>query len=92
MGVALSGTLATLAATTSLLLLAVFLLMHVALMAIKGREAPHPDAFSTPMAVPVAGIVLSAGLAAFGPLESVLAAAGVLIVGGLVWTILVLRK
>ena len=80
-GLALSGTLDFLAATTSLLLLAVFLLMNVALLRIRAREGPDPDAFTAPHWVPVLGVALSLVLVAFGPLDSALAAAGVVAVG-----------
>lgn len=77
---ALSGTLGSLAATTSLLLLAVFAVVNAALLTRQLREEEAPsEAFHVPRLVPVLGAASALALAAFGPLESALTAA--LVVG-----------
>ncbi|MGH7859231.1 MAG: APC family permease [Candidatus Binatia bacterium] len=61
---AVSGGVQELAQTTSLLLLCVFTLLHVALLVVKRRE-PHSAAqsFRTPIWTPVVGAILCGGMA-----------------------------
>jgi APA family basic amino acid/polyamine antiporter len=58
---ALSGRLAGLAATTSLLMLTMFTFVNLALWRIKGRESAAPDVLRFPRIVPAVGAILSAG-------------------------------
>ena len=86
---ALSGTLETLAATTSILLLSVFFLMNLAYLLIRRREdEAHPDVFSVPTVVPILGMALSLGLALFVSWRSTVSAAVVLGVGLVVLVVL----
>ncbi|MEM8792230.1 MAG: APC family permease [Pseudomonadota bacterium] len=55
---ALSAPLADLAHLTSMILLAVFVAINLALIVIK-RQRPLPDGFKVPVAVPIAGAILS---------------------------------
>ncbi len=57
---ALSGHLAALAKTTSLLMLTIFMLVNLALWRIKKRETQAPDVPTFPRIVPAAGALLSA--------------------------------
>lgn len=61
---ALSGRLAGLAATTSLIMLTVFTFVNVALWRIKGREPEAPDTLTFPRFVPALGAALSASFVA----------------------------
>ena len=54
--------LETLARLTSFLVLCVFTLVNAALVVIKWRESAAPGVFSVPLAVPVLGMLTSAGL------------------------------
>lgn len=58
---AVSGRLAGLATTTSIIMLTIFTFVNVALWRIKGRETKAPDTLVFPRAVPALGAVLSAG-------------------------------
>jgi APA family basic amino acid/polyamine antiporter len=57
----LTGRLAGLATTTSVIMLTVFALVNLALWRIKGREAQAPGALIFPRFVPVVGALLSVG-------------------------------
>ncbi len=57
---ALSGHLAALAKTTSLLMLTIFMLVNLALWRIKSRETKPPDVPTFPRVVPAVGALLSA--------------------------------
>lgn len=68
---AVSGTVTVLAQTTGLLLLAVFAVLHVALLLVKQREPqPGPGRFTTPRWTPVAGLVASLGLLSRYPAQA----------------------
>jgi amino acid transporter len=58
----LLGSVAQLAAATVLLLLTVFAVVNVALVVLKTRAGEPPGRFEVPLAVPVAGAVVCAGL------------------------------
>ena len=58
---ALSGELAGLAATTSVIMLTIFAFVNVALWRIKGREPEAPDILTFPRFVPALGPIVSAG-------------------------------
>jgi len=86
----LSGTLESLAATTSLLILAVFFTVDLALVWIKlgrargegaGTEAGEAGVFRVPVVVPLLGMGCALALVPFGPLDSALTAAGVVAAG-----------
>jgi amino acid transporter len=79
-GFALSGTLAGLAGTASVLLLVVFLLVHVALIRVK-RGPELSSGFRVPLAVPVLGAASVCGLAAFAPVKSWLTVAAMVSLG-----------
>lgn len=85
----LSGTLERLAGTTSLLILAVFFVVNGALVWIRsGRGHKAADEgegtiFRVPLAVPILGMILIAGMISFGPLGSALTAAGIVAAGAL---------
>jgi len=78
---AVSGGVASLAAATSFLLLAVFFTMNVALVRLR-RTTPRPDGFRCPGFVPWLGMVLSIGLATLLPARSILVALLLVAVGG----------
>ena len=76
---ALSGGTRVLAQTTSLLLLLVFTLLHVALLVVKRRERGHPhDGFVTPFWTPILGALLCGAMTLQYPTEVYLRAAAVL--------------
>jgi amino acid transporter len=79
---AVSGTVQILAQTTTLLLLCVFTVLHVALVRVKRRE-PHPaaDSFRTPLFTPIVGALLCAGMALQYPAEAYVRAGLVLCAG-----------
>ena len=81
LAMALSGTLEMLAATTSLLILAVFFLMNLSYLRIRLREDGDAEVFSVPAVVPVTGMILSVALAAFVSQPSLVAGGGVILVG-----------
>ncbi|MGH7819075.1 MAG: APC family permease [Candidatus Binatia bacterium] len=60
---AASGGVQELAQTTSLLLLCVFTLLHVALLVVKRRDPGAGDGFRTPLWTPVVGALLCGGMA-----------------------------
>lgn len=80
-GLALSGGTQALAQTTSLLLLSVFTLVHVALIVVKRREAAPPGAFRAPRWTPWVGAAACAGMTLTYPLEIYLRALVVVAVG-----------
>jgi amino acid transporter len=61
---ALSGHLAGLATTTSVIMLTIFVFVNLSLWKIKGRESAAPDALTFPRFVPACGAILSAGFVA----------------------------
>jgi amino acid transporter len=78
---ALSGSLDYLAGATSTLLLVVFLVVNLALVAIKWRASqPHRDGFRVPMVVPIVGAAVTAVVASFAEPTVLLT---VLILGGI---------
>jgi amino acid transporter len=79
-GLALSGTLARLAGTTSVLLLIAFLMVHVALARVQRGPEPSPG-FAVPGVVPIIGAVSVGCLAVFVPPSSLPAAAVMLALG-----------
>jgi len=81
LALALSGTLTYLAGTTSLLLLLVFFTLHLALIAIKQRDAAPPRTFCAPRMVPVAGALTCLALMAFVPPGSLVTALMILALG-----------
>ncbi len=78
---ALSGSLAFLAGTTSVLLLAVFFSVHLSLLAIKFKGPVTESGFRVPWPVPLIGAITCVALVLFVPLTSVVTATGVLGVG-----------
>jgi amino acid transporter len=86
LALALSGTLTYLAGTTSLLLLLVFFTLHLALIAIKRRDARRPRTFCAPHLVPFVGALTCLALMPFVPRGSLVTAAMILALGsGIVW-------
>ena len=86
LALALSGTLTYLAGTTSLLLLLVFFTLHLALIAIKHRDARRPRTFCAPHLVPFVGALTCLALMPFVPRGSLVTAAMILALGsGIVW-------
>jgi len=86
---ALSGTIVVLAGTTSVLLLAVFAVVNLALVVIKHRSVgPPAGAFRVPWLVPVIGVCTSLGLMAFVPPHAVRVA---LVIAGLGLVLFVLK-
>lgn len=60
-GLALSGRLAGLATTTSVIMLTIFVFVNLSLWRIQGREPPPHGALTFPRFVPACGAILSAG-------------------------------
>jgi amino acid transporter len=78
LGVVVSGGVRALAQGTSLILLAVFATLHLALLVLKWREPAVPaDAFQVPSLLPAAGLVSCVGLAFHFPAETYMRLAAV---------------
>lgn len=71
---ALSATIVNLAGTTSVLLLAIFATINLALVLVKLREPAPQGVFRIPIFVPAVGILFCLGLIAFVPRFSLVAA------------------
>ncbi len=81
LALALSGSLTYLAGTTSFLLLAVFLTLHIALLVIKRRDQAPSRTFCAPAVAPVLGAVTCVTLMPFVPSGSLVTAGGILALG-----------
>jgi amino acid transporter len=77
-----AGELEALAGATSFLLLGVFTLVNLSLLATKRRNAGRDRGFRVPLPVPVAGGLVSLGLAIFVPPASLPFVAALLLLGG----------
>lgn len=89
---AMTGTLAYLAGTTSVLLLLVFLTMNVALIRLKHNSKSNAGSFSVPMVLPVIGAVVCAGLLLCTSGREILTAGTLALIGGLLIFIDARRK
>jgi amino acid transporter len=78
---ALSGTLGFLAGTTSVLLLLVFVSVNLSLVTVKLRDTDSGLGFRVPLAIPLTGVVASAGLVPCVPWRSLLTAAAIVAIG-----------
>ena len=81
LGLAFLETLNTLAATTSLLLLIVFLTTHAARVLLKVRRGARPSAFRVPLVLPLLGAMTCLVLLAFQPARSWFTAAWITLAG-----------
>ncbi|MDX1580342.1 MAG: APC family permease [Alphaproteobacteria bacterium] len=77
----LSGTLAYLAGSTSTLLLVVFLMVNLALLAIKRRQPDGRGGFRVPFLIPLLGVLTTASLIAFAELSALMTTLGLAAVG-----------
>lgn len=76
-----------LAATTSALILAIFFVVHLSLIKIKRKQGSHASlhkGFQIPLAIPILGLCFTLFLMAQLPLESLLSAVAIILVGALI--------
>ena len=78
-----TGALPQLAATTSLLLLIVFIVVNASLIRIRSRDGRLAGAFSVPLVIPVLAIPVSGGLIVFVKPESLVLGLAIIATGAL---------
>ena len=77
-----SGTLTQLAATTSLLLLLVFIIVNISLLRIRALAERSAETFAVPLGIPIAAVATCFGLLVFVERTALFWGAALLVVGG----------